>query len=122
MTSNTTGVGTGLERGVDVTGSQMDDRQTGRRKSAFAMRKPSVAVDEAPVAIVEAHTLNDADRQLAEMGYVQVSSILKLGQHLLTFSPSLGIQARILLAVNRVLRPLNLWPLRQRLNHLRLPF
>lgn len=75
MTSNTTGVGTGLEnREVDVTGSNMDDRQTGRRKSAFARRKSSAVVDEKPAAIVEASALSDADRRLAEMGYVQVSS------------------------------------------------
>ncbi len=78
MTSNTTGVGTGLEnREVDMTGSNMDDTQTGRRKSAFARRKSSAVVDETPAAIVEAHALNHADRRLAEMGYVQVSSILE---------------------------------------------
>ncbi len=122
MTSNTTGVGTGLEtRELDVTGSNMDDRQTGRRKSAFARRKSSAVVDEAPAAIVEAHTLNDADRRLAEMGYVQVSSVLEPDQHPTNFSVSLGIQARILLALDHLLRRLNLRPLCQCLDHLRLP-
>ena len=59
-----------MEKEVDV-GPRGD--QAGRRKSAFAgRRKSSVVVDEKPAAIVEASALNDADRRLAEMGYVQV--------------------------------------------------
>ena len=50
----------------------MDDNPTGRRKSAFARRKSSAVVDEAPQAVVEASALSAADRRLAEMGYVQV--------------------------------------------------
>lgn len=49
----------------------------GRRKSAFAGRRKSsaVIVDEKPAAIVQATELSEADRRLAEMGYVQVSRI-----------------------------------------------
>ena len=54
----------------------MAGNQTGRRKSAFDRRKSSAVVDETPAAIVEASALSDADRRLAEMGYVQVSSLL----------------------------------------------
>ena len=66
MTTNTTGVGTGLEA--------QDPAASGRRKSAFDRRKSSAVVDEAPATVVEASALSDADRRLAEMGYVQVSS------------------------------------------------
>ena len=69
MTSNTTGVGSGLEGTVPV----LQEGQAGRRKSAFGRRKSSAVVDETPAAIVEASALSDADRKLAEMGYVQVS-------------------------------------------------
>jgi len=65
----------GIIREADVTGSNLDDKQTGRRKSAYARRKSSAVVDDAPAAIVEASDLSDADRRLAEMGYVQVSCI-----------------------------------------------
>ena len=75
MTSNTTGVGTGLEAPqADIQGSALDNAQGGRRKSAFARRKSSAVVDETPAAVVEASALSDADRRLAEMGYVQVGS------------------------------------------------
>ena len=70
MTSNTTGVGTGLD-----SAAAMDDSYAGRRKSAFARRKSSAVVDEAPAAVVEASALSDADRRLAEMGYLQVSRL-----------------------------------------------
>lgn len=63
---------------TDVTGSNMDDMQTGRRKSAYARRKSSAVVDETPAAIVEASELSVADRRLAEMGYVQVSRSFQL--------------------------------------------
>ena len=59
------------DQGVEVTGG-LDDRAARRRQSAFARRKSSAVVEET-AAIVEAHTLNDADRRLAEMGYTQVS-------------------------------------------------
>lgn len=72
MTSNTTGVGSGLEGTVPVL-QEGQEGQAGRRKSAFARRKSSAVVDETPAAIVEASALSDADRKLAEMGYVQVS-------------------------------------------------
>ena len=58
------------DNGVEVTAG-LDDRATRRRQSAFARRKSSAVVEES-AAIVEAHTLNDADRRLAEMGYTQV--------------------------------------------------
>ena len=61
------------DNGVEVTGG-LDDKATRRRQSAFARRKSSAVVEES-AAIVEAHTLNDADRRLAEMGYTQVSSL-----------------------------------------------
>lgn len=67
MTSNTTGAGTGLET--------QGHSATGRRKSAFDRRKSSAVIDEAPATIVEASALSDADRKLAEMGYVQVSGL-----------------------------------------------
>ena len=56
--------------GVEATAGY-DDRATRRRQSAFARRKSSAVVEES-AAILEAHTLNDADRRLAEMGYTQV--------------------------------------------------
>lgn len=59
------------DNGVEVIGG-FDDKATRRRQSAFARRKSSAVVEET-AAIVEAHTLNDADRRLAEMGYTQVS-------------------------------------------------
>ena len=47
---------------------------TSRRKSTLAERRKSTAViDEASAAILEGGELSDADRRLAEMGYVQVS-------------------------------------------------
>ena len=60
------------DNGVEVTGG-LDDKAARRRQSAFARRKSSAVVEES-AAIVEAHTLNDADRRLAEMGYTQVFS------------------------------------------------
>lgn len=56
---------------VEVTAG-LDDKATRRRQSAFARRQSSAVVEET-AAIVEAHTLNNADRRLAEMGYNQVS-------------------------------------------------
>ena len=85
MTSNTTGVGSGLEV---PQGDRMDDNQTGRRKSAFARRKSSAVVDEAPQAIVEASALNAADRRLAEMGYVQVRRLRVIWPSLSDFAMS----------------------------------
>ena len=61
------------DNGVEVT-SGFDDKAARRRQSAFARRKSSAVVEES-AAIVEAHTLNDADRRLAEMGYTQVSRL-----------------------------------------------
>lgn len=63
---------------ADVTGSNLDDKQTARRKSAYARRRSSAVVDETPAAIVEASDLSVADRRLAEMGYVQVSCAFQL--------------------------------------------
>lgn len=59
------------DNGVEVTAGY-DDKATRRRQSAFARRKSSAVVEE-PATIVEASTLNDADRRLAEMGYTQAS-------------------------------------------------
>ena len=59
------------DNGVEVTGG-LDDKSARRRQSAFARRKSSAVVEEA-ATVVEANTLNDADRRLAEMGYNQVS-------------------------------------------------
>ena len=60
-----------MEKEVDI---GPGGEQSGRRKSAFGnRRKSSVVVDETPAAVVEASALNDADRRLAEMGYVQVA-------------------------------------------------
>ena len=59
------------DNGVEVT-TGLDDKAARRRQSAFARRKSSAVVEES-AAIVEAHTLNDADRRLAEMGYTQVN-------------------------------------------------
>lgn len=59
------------DNGAEVTAGY-DDNATRRRQSAFARRKSSAVVEE-PAAIVEASTLNDADRRLAEMGYTQAS-------------------------------------------------
>ena len=78
MTSNTTGADTGIETAqVNAPPPAYQDGQTGRRKSAFARRKSSAVVDESPAAVVEASALSDADRRLAEMGYVQVGSLIK---------------------------------------------
>ena len=52
---------------------------TSRRKSTLADRRKSTAVvDESRAEILEAGELSDADRRLAEMGYVQVSLRLAL--------------------------------------------
>lgn len=69
----------------DVSASAFEDAPTGRRKSAFARRKSSAVVDETPAAIVEASALSDADRRLAEMGYIQVSMRQTFHGVLLTF-------------------------------------
>lgn len=60
------------DNGVEVTAG-FDDKAARRRASAFSRRKSSAVVEEA-ATIVEADTLNAADRRLAEMGYNQVSS------------------------------------------------
>lgn len=67
---------TTADDGVEVTAGY-DDKAARRRQSAFARRKSSAVVEEA-AAIVEASTLNDADRRLAEMGYAQVSGVSRL--------------------------------------------
>ena len=56
-------------------GLQVENKgTTSRRKSTLAERRKSTAVvDEASAAILEGGELSDADRRLAEMGYVQVS-------------------------------------------------
>ena len=61
------------DNGVEVT-TGLDDKAARRRQSAFARRRSSAVVEET-AAILEAHTLNDADRRLAEMGYTQVISL-----------------------------------------------
>lgn len=61
------------DSGVEVT-TGLDDKAARRRQSAFARRRSSAVVEET-AAILEAHTLNDADRRLAEMGYTQVMSL-----------------------------------------------
>lgn len=51
-----------------------DSGTTSRRKpTPTNRRKSTVVTDEARAAILEAGELSDADRRLAEMGYVQVS-------------------------------------------------
>lgn len=73
MTSNTIGLGTGLEvRENPVHGSNVIANQLEKGNSPLTRQESSVLVDESPAAIVEASSLNDADRRLAEMGYVQV--------------------------------------------------
>ena len=111
--------------GPAASGSAMHD-PSGRRASAFASRrKTSVVVNEAPAAIVEASALNADDRRLAQMGYVQVSRMTYCPANRATPTNHprrlLGLQARILLAVYRLLRPLHLRPLRQRFHDLRIP-
>lgn len=59
------------DNGVEVT-PQFDNNAPRRRQSAFARRRSSAVVEDTAV-ILEAHTLNDADRRLAEMGYTQVN-------------------------------------------------
>lgn len=74
-TSNTIGLGTGLELREDhAHGSDVAVDQLEKRNSPLIRQKSSALVDESPAAIVEASSLNDADRRLAEMGYVQVGS------------------------------------------------
>ena len=60
------------DSGVEVTGG-LNDKAARRRQSAFDRRKSSAVVEET-AAFVEAHTLSNADRRLAEMGYTQVNS------------------------------------------------
>lgn len=99
------------DNGVEVTGG-LDDKSARRRQSAFARRKSSAVVEEA-ATIVEADTLNEADRRLAEMGYTQVSlPTVPEEREILTSIQSLGLQARILLAVYLLLRPLSFRTLR----------
>ena len=77
------------DNGVEVTAG-LDDKAARRRQSAFARRKSSAVVEES-AAIVEAHTLSDADRRLAEMGYTQVGVILLVRRAVLTVHPISGI-------------------------------
>ena len=77
------------DNGVEGT-TGLDDKAARRRQSAFARRKSSAVVEET-AAIVEAHTLNDADRRLAEMGYTQVGLIQLFRGAVLTFHLILGI-------------------------------
>ena len=77
------------DNGVEVT-TGLDDKAARRRQSAFARRKSSAVVEET-AAIVEAHTLNDADRRLAEMGYTQVGLIQLFTGAVLTIHSTLGI-------------------------------
>ena len=57
-------------KGLEV----VDSGTTSRRKPTLtSRRKSTVVTDEARAAILEAGELSDADRRLAEMGYVQVS-------------------------------------------------
>ena len=77
------------DNGVEVTAG-LDDKAARRRQSAFARRKSSAVVEES-AAIVEAHTLNDADRRLAEMGYTQVGVIQLFRGAVLTVHPISGI-------------------------------
>ena len=118
-----------------------------RRKSSGRRRS---TVPHVPQEVVDHAQLSDADRRLAEMGYVQVSpSSLSLPPpwfHPRPFQSTrgmrrglgrtlyvgyskayianrapLGLQARVLLAVLLLLRPLHLRPLRLRLHDLHLP-
>lgn len=50
---------------------QQGNRAARRKSTAIKDRKYSVVDPNA--AVVESHELNDADRRLAELGYVQVS-------------------------------------------------
>ena len=77
------------DNGAEVT-TGLDDKAARRRQSAFARRKSSAVLEES-AAIVEAHTLNDADRRLAEMGYTQVIVIQIFRGAVLTLHPILGI-------------------------------
>ena len=56
-------------------GLEVENKGTrSRRKPTLAdSRKSTAGIDEARAAILEAGELSDADRRLAEMGYVQVS-------------------------------------------------
>ena len=65
---------------VESNGLEVENNgTTSRRKPTLADRRKSTAViEEARAAIIEYGELSDADRRLAEMGYVQVSLILTL--------------------------------------------
>lgn len=58
-----------VQSGLEVQGGANADS---RRKSA-APRDRKYSVIDPNAAVVQTHELNDADRRLAEMGYVQVS-------------------------------------------------
>ena len=75
------------DNGAEVT-TVLDDKAARRRQSAFARRKSSAVVEES-AAIVEAHTLSDADRRLAEMGYTQVIVIQIFRGAVLTLHPGI---------------------------------
>lgn len=119
-----TGVGSGVaDPSVDA------NKRKSRRKSTVA---------HIPQEVVDFTQLSDADRRLAEMGYVQVSSALPPssihrsndteyvtligidGTARLTRVP-LGLQTRILLALLRLLRPFYIGPLRFHHHDLYLP-
>ena len=66
--------------GSEVTAG-LDSKAARRRQSAFDRRKSSLAVEE-NAAVLEAHTLSEADRRLAEMGYTQVPQLLTSSSNL----------------------------------------
>lgn len=61
---------TAESQGLEVKTGGITSRQT---PSLADRRKSTAVIDEVRVAIVEGGELSDADRRLAEMGYVQVS-------------------------------------------------
>ena len=122
------GVGTGHTAPINTDASRR--KSSGRRKSS--------AVVDIPTEHIDTKNLSDADKRLAEMGYVQVSpSPISLPSHdslpnckeyqwsskayIAPRAPFLGLQAGILLAVLHLLRPLHLRSFRLRRHHLRLP-
>ena len=113
--------------GLEVAGNDgaqvVNDNAARRRQSAFARRKSSAVIEETPAAVVEASELSEADRRLAEMGYVQVgcNQLSRRTSHLLTLLRALGVQAGILLAIDLLLRPGCFRPLCECLHDLHLP-
>lgn len=122
------GVGTGHTAPINTEPSRR--KSSGRRKSS--------AVVDIPTEHIDTTNLSDADKRLAEMGYVQVSpSRVSLPSHyslpkcmnckwfskayIAPRAPFLGLQAGIFLAVLHLLCPLHLRSFRLRLHHLCLP-